>query len=235
MLHSVLVCTSHGSLTTEPCSCNVHTSLTFSHHEGDAIKPCFKHLKLAPHLSTASRFPSPSQVTCHDTCTFEEVHGVRFRVMVRYLDTPPPPAQAAAVGAEAAVGASPGADPAAGTASLPLPALSRAASSSRHSDAPSTRASHRSASGRSGHDGVGGEEAEGCGEDAPRSVAGGEGGEGGAGGGGEGGSNALVALLQQQQAETMERIGELERGWAALDEQYEAVSCGGWRLEVLFN
>ncbi len=142
---------------------------------------------------------------------------MRFRVMVRYLEPPPLPA----VEEAEAAGDSPD-DAGVGAASLPLPALSRAASSSRRSDAHSAHHSHRSASGRSGCDvGVGGEEGEGE-ADAPRSVAGGDG-VGMVGGEGEGGSNALVGLLQQQQAETMERIGELERGWAALDEQYEAV------------
>eukprot|EP00198_Chlamydomonas_reinhardtii_P008888 XP_001698225.1 flagellar associated protein [Chlamydomonas reinhardtii] len=30
-------------------------------------------------------------VICHDTCTFEEIYGVRFRVMVRRIEAPPPP------------------------------------------------------------------------------------------------------------------------------------------------
>jgi hypothetical protein len=34
--------------------------------------------------------PAP-QVICHDTCTFEEVYGVRFRVMTRPIEPPPPP------------------------------------------------------------------------------------------------------------------------------------------------
>ncbi|EFJ46635.1 hypothetical protein VOLCADRAFT_92800 [Volvox carteri f. nagariensis] len=35
--------------------------------------------------------PRPKiKVSCHDTCTFEEVHGVRFRIMVRPFGPPPP-------------------------------------------------------------------------------------------------------------------------------------------------
>ncbi|KAG2441658.1 hypothetical protein HXX76_003276 [Chlamydomonas incerta] len=40
-------------------------------------------------------FKAPSRprvrIICHDTCTFEEVYGVRFRVMVRAIEAPPPP------------------------------------------------------------------------------------------------------------------------------------------------